>query len=361
MRYKRKLIIVTVLLFLVVLLQYLIPGNPRLEDAYNHYIFKPYQSFRNLLFGYVPVSIGDMLYIAGSLILIAVIIRWIYFLFRFSTQKQFLAQSLLNTGITLATLYILFFIGWGGNYYKPSLVSYWQLDAGAKNNDSVLKVYDQYLIDRLNHLAPAYEDMSFRKINQQAQHYYKAYTNNKSRLNGLRTKPSVFGYFMQYLGIQGYYNPFTGEAQVNRFLPSFMLPFVVCHEMAHQNGIAAEDDANLIAYALCVLSPDKDFSYSGYFNIWLYTHNRLRMADSTAANQLITTLNPLSHSQLDTLRAIRRRYRSKMNEYSSAVYDRYLRLHNQKNGIDSYYGVVLSAWAWEEKRKTVQIDKLNIP
>lgn len=361
MRYKRKLIIVALLLLLVVLLQCIIPGNTRLQAAYDQYIFNPYQSLRNLLFGHVPVSVGDILYLIGGLALLAGIIRCIYFIVRFSTHKQFLGQMLLNSGITLSTLYILFFIGWGGNYYRPSLVSYWQLNTGASNNDSVLLAYDQYLIQRLNELAPAYENQPFRKINQQARRYFHSFTDNSKRMSGLRTKPSIFGYFMQYMGIQGYYNPFTGEAQVNRFLPSFMLPFVVCHEMAHQCGIAAEDDANLLSYSLCVLSPDKVFSYSGYFNIWLYTHNRLRLADSANANKLLLTLNPLSQSHLDTLRAIRRRYRSKVNEYSSTIYDQYLKLHNQKNGIDSYYGVVLSAWAWEERRKVYAVERLALP
>jgi hypothetical protein len=168
----------------------------------------------------------------------------------------------------------------------------------------------------------------------------------------MKAKASLYGYFMQYLGIQGYYNPFTGEAQVNSMLPEFMLPFVVCHEMAHQSGIAAEDDANLLAYAICASAPDSAFAYSGYFNLWLYAQSRLRRLDSVAANSLLAALNPLSQRQVDTLRDIRRRYHSGLSEYSTELYDRYLRLHDQKEGIRSYGHVVFSAWIWEqEKRK----------
>src|ERR1044071_7173753 len=104
---------------------------------------------------------------------------------------------------------------------------------------------------------------------------------------------------MQYLGIQGYYNPFTGEAQVNSALPEFMLPFVVCHEMAHQSGIAAEDDANLLAYAICTSAPDSSFVYSGYFNLWLYTQSKLKQEDSSLAAAMLETLNPASRAQVD--------------------------------------------------------------
>lgn len=361
MRYKRKLIVLLLLLLAFIVLQLIFPGSKALQSAYGNYFFQPYQALRKFIFGGIPISVGDILYFAGALLLIALHIKWIYFIVRFRSHKEYLAHSLLNTINTLAILYLLFFIGWGGNYYKPALVRYWNLNPAATNNDSALLSYDQYLISRLNALAPHYEDVPFKKVNTRAQDYYKLYTDNHSRLRGLSAKPSIYGYFMQYLGIQGYYNPFTGEAQVNRFLPSYMLPFVVCHEMAHQSGIGAEDDANLLSYALCVSSNDKDFAYSGYFNIWLYTHNRLRLTDSAKAAGLFATLNPLSHSHVDTLRAIRRRYRSKVNEYSSAVYDEYLKLHNQVDGIDSYYGVVLSAWAWEEQRRFRMGMKMVIP
>lgn len=361
MRYKRKLIITGTLLVLTAVIQYFMPLNDQLVDFYNDYIFQPFQWLRNLIFGHIPFSIGDLLYIAAALIIITVIIRWGYFIARFRSHKKFMGQSLLNVCWVLMVVYILFFIGWGGNYNKASLVSYWKLNAGASDHDSVLINYERFLIGKLNELAPQYRDERFRSINKRAHAYFTDYTDGRAKVNGLKVKPSFFGYFMQYLGIQGYYNPFTGEAQVNRFLPSFMLPFVTCHEMAHQYGIAAEDDANLLAYALCISSHDKDFSYSGYFNIFLYTHSRLRFADSAQASTLLLTLNDISHSQLDTLRAIRRRYRSEVSVYSSALYDRYLKLNNQTNGIDSYFGVVLSSWAWEEQRKVQPLGKLRIP
>src|SRR6185369_4384473 len=38
-------------------------------------------------------------------------------------------------------------------------------------------------------------------------------------------KPSIFSYAGDYLGFTGYYNPFTGEAQVNTTVPVFVQPF----------------------------------------------------------------------------------------------------------------------------------------
>jgi hypothetical protein len=352
LRYKRKFVLLTILLILVLVMQFIFPHFLKLASLYNSYIFRPFQSLRNIVFGAVPFSVGDAMYLVGFLVIIATVIRWIYFALRIRTCYHDLAQSVLNSIITLGIAYLLFFVGWGGNYYKPTLSKFWKLTPAALPESESIIAFDSFLIGRLNALAPHYRGLAFAAANRQSRQYYKDLIDSRTRLRGMRSKASLYGYFMQYLGIQGYYNPFTGEAQVNNTLPEFMLPFVVCHEMAHQSGIAAEDDANLLAYAICTAAPDSTFSYSGYFNLWLYTHSRLKQLDSGLANIMMAQLNPVSRAQLDTLRAIRRKYRNGLSDYSSAFYDSYLRLHNQKDGIKSYNNVALSAWAWELRRSS---------
>ncbi len=361
MRYREKLIFLLAVIILVVAMQLLLPGNPELVRLYSQYVFRPYQSLRNILFGSLPVSIGDLLYTVGFIILLLVIVRWVYFVVRFRTYRHHLWHSLIHTGTAIGVLYVLFFIGWGGNYYKPSLSEYWKLDMNTTESRHFLFAYDAWLVTQLNKLAPEYQGLRFREVDKRAQQYFRKYTDSRTRMHGINAKASIFGYFMQYFGIQGYYNPFTGEAQVNRFQPAFMLPFVVCHEMAHQSGVAAEDDANLLAYALGTVVPDPDFRYSAYFNLWLYTHSRVRALDSVRAAAHRDRLNPISLAHVDTLRDIRRRYKSDVGAYSGFLYDGYLRLHNQKEGIRSYNNVVETAWLFELRRKHTAAGLISIP
>ncbi len=359
-RYKRKAIAIAILIFLLLLIQFVFPNNLELASMYNSYVFRPFQSLRNAVFGRLPFSIGDFLYLFAFGFVIYVIGKWIRYLIHLRRFRHELAHSLMSSTISLTMIYVLFFIGWGGNYYKPTLSKFWNLHPVEMPIPTALRSYNSFLIQRLNALQPHYREISFDAVNDSAQLYYKHLVDSKTRLPGLRTKSSLYGYFMQYLGIQGYYNPFTGEAQVNSALPEFMLPFVVCHEMAHQGGIAAEDDANLLAYAICTESPDSSFAYSGYFNLWLYTQGKLKREDSTLAAAMLQTLNPVSRAQVDTLRSIRKRYRSTVSEYSGALYDSYLRLHNQKDGIKSYNNVALTAWAWELRRMQGEVE-IGIP
>ncbi len=358
---RRKMLTFAALLVVVILFQLLMPNNPKLVHFYDYHIFKPWQTARNQLFGLFRPSVGDWLYLLAIMSLIVALIRALYFGIRFATHRHFLGNNLLNTFITITVLYLLFFIGWGGNYYKPKLRKVWELAKLETPVQVQLRDFDSFLTVQLNALAPQYREMDFERVNKAAIAEYQCCTDSRTSLKGLNAKPSLFGSLMQYLGIQGYYNPWTGEAQVNQHLPSFMLPFVTCHEMAHQSGIGSEEDANLLSYAVCTRSQKASFRYSGYFNLWLYTHGMIREEDSALANNLLTGLNALSRSHRDTLRAIRERYRGETSNWSMALYDSYLRLHDQKEGIKSYNRVALSAWAYEQKKEVFVGKDLRIP
>lgn len=359
-KYKKKLIVIGVVLALLTVILFVLPDNSKVVGWYNNYAFRPFQSFRNAIFGIFPFSIGDFLYLAGGLFLVITIGKWICYFLHIRKHKHQLALSFIRSLNTLGIIYIIFLLGWGGNYYKQPLSIYWNLneDSSTHNKES-LKAFTLYLIDQLNQTAPLYSNISFRVIDSAAKAYYEEYTNHGSYAS--KVKPSLFGNWMQYMRIQGYYNPFTGEAQVNKNLPSFMLPFVICHEMAHQQGIAKEDDANLLAYTLSTMVNDPDFRYSAYFNMWLYAHRRMYMTDSAAANELKMQLNKTTLAHIDELIALREKYASDMSDYSADIYDGYLKLHHQNEGIRSYSRVWHSAWALEEKRKGKKEKIILIP
>ncbi|MCB0700116.1 MAG: DUF3810 family protein [Chitinophagales bacterium] len=362
MRYKRKLIALLILVTVLTAIQLLMPYYPNFTIIYADYVFVPYQSFRNLLFGWSQFSFGDVFYFIGGLLLLMLLAKWIYYIGTIRKSGKLFMNSLFNTIVGFAIVYLVFMIGWGGNYYKPTLVTYWSLDKTKWEPGKSEYEYNKFLTEELNKYAYAYKPLHFKKVRRSAMGFYKQHTDCKARLHGLNIKPSIYGFLMQHLGIQGYYNPITGEAQVNRYLPSFMLPFVVLHEMAHQAGIAAEDDANLLAYSIGLRSGDASFKYSSYLNMWLYNHYRIKQEDSVKAEQLMAELNPITLSHIDTLRQIRDRYRSDFSFYSGKLYDLYLKLLQQEEGIGSYNRSIETAWSWEIADDSIRRRKvLDIP
>lgn len=320
---------------------------PYLATSFQKSIFTPLQLLRGALFGCLPFSLGDCLYAALILLL----------LWRF---KKYLAQPtipgtrtlmLLRSVRRLLGLYLLLLILWGLLYEQAKLCQQMKLPELSQLTSAELVAFDSLLIQRMNEGQASYQYPGLQACNQELASAYK-----KSGIAGpLKAKPSMFGKLLPYLGIQGYYNPFTGEAQVCTGEPNFMMPFLIAHELAHQTGIAAEDDANLAAYISCMESNNKHLQYSASFNLWLYVHRRVHRIDSAEATRLKEQLNPASLAQLDTLRQRARQYYTWLDEASSFLFDVYLKMEQQEAGINSYRNVAWSALAWEKQRNNIYL------
>lgn len=90
-----------------------------------------------------------------------------------------------------------------------------------------------------------------------------------------RPKPMFFSDFMCQQHMEGYYFPFSMEANYNDVMNEILKPACMCHELAHLRGYIFEDEANFIAYMACVQSDDSFFRYSGYLSVLNYLNNDL--------------------------------------------------------------------------------------
>lgn len=97
------------------------------------------------------------------------------------------------------------------------------------------------------------------------------------RLDGYypRPKPLLSSDFMCQQYMQGYYFPFSMEANYNDVMYILNKPATMCHELAHLRGYIFEDEANFISYLACVQSDDVIFQYSGYLSVLPYVVNDL--------------------------------------------------------------------------------------
>ena len=360
MKPKRKVALIVVLSLVICLLVGLLPGNAYWLDGYYMYVYVPLQSVRGYLLNYVAFSIGDAVYVFTGAYLLYLLSKWARYVYRWNLHRQGLLVSVLNTITGVLWVYLWFLIGWGVNYYQQPLHITWQLSANKDTLD--LKAFDSMLVTRLNQLAPAYKDRTFDEVNTAASKAYSVYTDIQIAPAGLQIKYSYFGYFLDRIAIDGYYDPFTGEGQVSSSLPAFMLPFVVSHEMAHQAGIAAEGDANLLAYAIGTSSVDPVFNYSADLNLWLYVNARLSRRDSVAAQSWEDKLNPLTQRHIAILEERSKLYDNDASRYSGQMYDSYLKMQQQKEGIRSYGNFTANAWQLERLRqKGMAPTRFHIP
>lgn len=93
-----------------------------------------------------------------------------------------------------------------------------------------------------------------------------------------RPKALLSSDFMCQQYMQGYYFPFSMEANYNDVMEIMNKPATMCHELAHLRGYIYEDEANFISYLACTQSDDIYFQYSGYLSVLNYLDNDLYRA-----------------------------------------------------------------------------------
>jgi hypothetical protein len=154
---------------------------------------------------------------------------------------------------------------------------------------------------------------------------------NRGRTKGLLISP-----LLARLGLSGFYFPWTGEANRNREVPAMRQPHVAAHEMAHQRGIAREDEANFLGWAVARRSDSRLARYSAA----MYAHRRflieLLRRDPESARELIDARLPGVQRDVDDLHAYWARHRGRATQVSRSINDRYLRSHAIPDGTSSY-------------------------
>ncbi len=165
-------------------------------------------------------------------------------------------------------------------------------------------------------------------------------------------KPIALSKPMTYTHISGVYTFMTGESNINTNYPDFLMPFTMAHEMAHQRGIAREDEANFVAFLVCIGSDDAYIRYSGYANMLNYLMDALGEADiNKYVNLLYLHLPQDIMREFVAYEKFFTEYRDSVaSEVTGTVNNTHLQLQGQKAGTKSYGLVVDLAVAYYKKK-----------
>lgn len=297
-------------------------------------------------FGWIPFSVGDIVYAAAGVFLFINIIKLIKSFITRRFEKGNLKRTFLKAFFTFSIIYIYFNLCWGLNYNRPGIAYQLQLPP-AKHSKQDLKLISSILLNKVNE----YRSMlgngkikykSYPEVFSEAQTAYKQSTVTGFSYLAYNTKSvkrSMYGRMGNFLGFLGYYNPFTGEAQLNLTMPRFLIPFVTCHEIAHQLGYASESEANFVGYLAATQSSDTLFHYSTYFDLFNYANSELYLKDSVAAKNNYHNLSPSVKNDVEELREYWRKSDNVIEPIIKVFYDHYLKANQQAEGVKSYNDV----------------------
>ncbi len=255
----------------------------------------------------------------------------------------------------LLFLYILFNIFWGLNYNRQGISSQLGLH-GTILDTSDFSMIQRLLLEKVNSSKAALlqSDSSYpgkaelferaKKCYDETEKIYPFLTYKVSSV-----KSSIYGWWGNYLGFTGYYNPFTGEAQVNTTVPKFLQPYIATHEMAHQMGYAREDAANFVGYLAAAHSSDTLFQYSAYLELFIFANQEVYSFDTSGSIMSKALLLPAVKKDLQEWHEFNLAHKSFIEPAITWMYGNYLKLNQQPKGMRSYNEVIATLIVYYKK------------
>jgi hypothetical protein len=337
---------------LQLLLVQLLSGQPQwVERFYALHFYQYLSRFLRTLFGWMPVPVGQLLFYAILAWLVGSLVRQVILLCRRKVRlKAFFGRLGFGAVAFLSGFYFLFNVMWGLNYHRRpihEIVGIDQRNLAAGELETLCVKLIQLTHESRSRVTtdqsqPLRLALSQQQLLQQARHGYEAAARRFPELH--YSQPAVKAVWvpelMSVFGIGGIYFPFTGEANVNMDPPAFVLPETICHEMAHQIGIASEDEANYVAFLTCRLNPDPAFQYSGNLMAMKYAMNRLSQVNPPAFERLRKTLKPGLVQDLEANRRYWESFDNPIEVIGEVIHDLFLKANDQSEGLVSYSRVV---------------------
>ena len=329
-------------LSVVCLILYILQRSlPAFADFFNRYISSLGRALFAFVTGWIPFSVAECCLILIPLILVLTV--------RYASKYRcdtwrcvavFLA-IILSFALSIGCIFVLNF---SAGYYGSPLSD--KLDLDTENiQDDELYGTAYYLAAHLNELSEqidygvdGFSDMpySVSDMNQHLMDGYAVIEQDAPYIPTLRSrvKPVFLSEGMSYLHITGVYSFFTGEANINTAFPDFTVPYTAAHELAHQRGIAREDEANFIAFLVCLDSADPYAQYSGYLNMFQYVGTAIYRLDPNEYRTLYYSLSPAVRKELGAYGEFFSKYEnSAAGHVSGAINDAYLQSQGTPGNI----------------------------
>ncbi|MCF4101358.1 DUF3810 domain-containing protein [Gillisia sp. M10.2A] len=314
-----------------------------IENWYSNGVYPYISSVMRFSLGFLPFSLGDLLYC----FLIFSLLRWLYFRIKYRLRNVNI--WIIDSLAFLSIIYACFHIFWGLNYYRLPLHKTLKIKNTYTTEELVLLT--ETLIKKSNEihsnlvendsLKVPYDFTKNELLKKTVEGYdYLSKDYPKLTYNGNSLKRSLFSIPLTYMGFNGYLNPLTNEAQVNTQILAYKIPTTASHEIGHQLGFAKENEANFIACLATMKNPDPYFRYSGFTFALRYCLNELYLRDQCKADELIKKIHPGILENFKEVRIFWEEHQNPLEPFFQFTYNGFLKANNQQEGMKSYSYVV---------------------
>jgi len=344
---KNRSNLVLIALGIILILTYrIIHLFPDAEHMVYTRIIHPYHEIFASLCDFTTVSVCEAIIVLCVIAFLGVIAIQVH---RYIKEKEYtvcVINVLLSLVMVVTVIYGGFCILWGPCYQAPGVGEICGVySTGVKHEDLI--AVDEFFVSMANsYSAQVNRDSEGHMLVDEEEIYGHAlvlYDKISDKYPGLsatahRPKKFFFSRALSLMNFAGFFSPLTGEANINSEEPCSFEPSCIAHELAHQRGIAAEDECNFIAVVACLEDGQTDYVYSASLLALLHLQNALyRSGDIDNWKRIRDTYSEDVITDLYDYDNYWEKYRDKVTyKASSDTYDAFLKSYDQELGNQTY-------------------------
>ncbi len=321
--------------------------SPSFADFFNFRISSVLRGFLAHLTGFLPFSLGEAIVI---FIPVAAVFLIIHACRKYSDsfRSVFIYVGAVFSAVSL--LFSIFVFNFGTGYYGTTVdkkLGIDRTDVSAEELYRTAAILAGHVNEESANIKYTYSNFSVMpySFDEMSRRLVAAYDRVCEKYDFIprlssRVKPVMLSEPWTYTHISGVYTYFTGEANINTNFPDYTIPYTAAHEMAHQRGIAREDEANFIAFLVCTASDDPYIRYSGYLEVYEYVASSLYSANKNYYSAVTAAVKPNVRAEMAAYSAFFDKYRENVAaNVSEAVNNSYLQMQGTVGSKS--YGLVV--------------------
>lgn len=312
------------------------------------HVTQPFKQGLSAVTYLVSIPLAELLYVGLGLALLIGLVRLPFVIRKAKNRRREAYLRVLSLLCGVLTVADWFCLAWGINYYADGFQERSGLYAQPVTVEELYRVTALFT-EELNGLCGAVPRDEQGLFNVGREEIFQGSTSVYDNLSqefpflareDRVPKKMLCSKLLSAMGFTGYYAGMTGESVLNVDSPACLLPATITHELAHQRGIASEQECNFLAVAAATSCDDVVYQYSGYLMGYIHLSNALYKADRELWTQLRQELADEVLLDIQYNNAYWQQWESPVDTVSQKVYDTFLKSYGQENGVQSYGTVV---------------------